>query len=122
MKANESKFYDLITSKITKIREQGEAPKSDVLSLDSFVCDLCKGVVARAKIIQCPFCGRWVCRMQCWENKEKSCLACSSVIKLSRESMRLGKAAERAEPKAVKGRKKLAELKRIVKRVRWKKK
>ncbi|MEW6069975.1 MAG: hypothetical protein AB1485_05100 [Candidatus Thermoplasmatota archaeon] len=123
MKAKEAKLYDLIMGKITKIREQGEAPKSDILSLDSFICDLCKGVISRAKIIQCPFCGRWVCRMQCWESKEKSCLACSGVIKLCKESMKLGKGVEKVELLPRKGsRKKLAGLKKIIKKVGWKKK
>lgn len=99
MRAKESKLYDLIASKITKIREQGEPPKSDVLSLDQFVCDLCKAIVPRSKIIQCAFCGRWVCFAQCWFLQEKACLACSSVIKLCRESRRLERTAVKKETK-----------------------
>ncbi|MDI6707867.1 MAG: hypothetical protein QMD21_01080 [Candidatus Thermoplasmatota archaeon] len=123
MKAREQKLYDFVISKITKIREQGEAPKSDILSLDNFVCDLCKGVIQRAKITQCPFCGRWICRAQCWDSKERGCLACSGVIKLCRESVKPGKAIKTAEPEVRKGKgRKLVKLKGIVKKVRWKKK
>lgn len=125
MKARETKLYNLVISEITKIREQGDPPMSDVLSLDNFVCDLCKGVIPRTKITQCPFCGRWICRAQCWENKERSCLACSGVIKLCKESMRLESAGElekvaRKLPMAKKGEKP-SHVKKVMRRLRWKK-
>ena len=82
-------IYNEVTKHITKIREQGEPPKSDLFSFDSFVCDLCKGIIHRAEIVQCPFCGRWVCREKCWNTSHGACISCSSVIKLIKETKKI---------------------------------
>lgn len=77
---------DEVANLIPKVREGGEPPKTDVLSLDSFVCDLCKGIIERAGLVQCGFCGRWICRSNCWSTVYLACLACSGLIKIWKES------------------------------------
>ena len=97
-------IYAEVMSRITKIREQGEPPKSDLFSFDSFVCDLCKGVIVRSEILQCPFCGRWVCREKCWHQTVMACTSCSSVIKLCKESKKIAlkeKINRKVKPKSL---------------------
>lgn len=84
-------LYSDITRRITRVRKQGEPPKSDPLSpaLDTYVCDLCRDSVGKSGLIQCPFCGRWICRNKCWNKEEDTCISCASIIKLSRESRKM---------------------------------
>lgn len=93
----ERSFYDLVRKNIDKIRDQGEPPRSDLTTFDSmnrYVCDLCKATVDRSGLIQCPLCGRWVCRDMCHNIDDAACMNCHGVIRLLRESNRM-KTAER---------------------------
>jgi hypothetical protein len=80
-------LYTKVTQHITKVREQGESPKSDLFALDAYVCDLCKGTASKEDITQCAFCGRWVCRKNCWNTEHMACTTCVGVIKLCKESV-----------------------------------
>lgn len=80
-------FYTRVMKHITKVREQGEPPRSDVFELDTYICDLCKGSVVKENLTQCPFCGRWICRKNCWDSDQMACTTCVGVIKLCRESI-----------------------------------
>ena len=80
-------LYTKVTQHITKVREQGEAPKSDLFSMDAYTCDLCKGTISKEDLIQCAFCGRWVCRKNCWDTNFNACTTCVGVIKLCKESI-----------------------------------
>jgi len=68
---------------IKKVREPGEPPSQSTKSLDLFECDLCKGDVEKSKLTQCSYCGRWICRENCWNNKNLACTSCSSIIQLA---------------------------------------
>jgi hypothetical protein len=80
-------FYTKVMKHITKVREQGEPPRSDVFELDTYICDLCKGSITKENITQCPFCGRWICKKNCWDSEQMACTTCVGVIKLCRESV-----------------------------------
>ncbi len=82
-------FYSRVMRRITKVRDQGEPPRSDVFALDTYVCDLCKGSISKENITQCPFCGRWVCKKNCWDTNHMACTTCIGVIKLCRESIEI---------------------------------
>ena len=68
---------------IKRVKEQGEPPSQSPTSFDLFECDLCKGDVEKSKLTQCPYCGRWICKENCWNKKNLACNSCSSIIKLS---------------------------------------
>ena len=88
----EASFYKLVKKNIEKIREQGEPPRTDLGafdSMDKYVCDLCRASVIRSGLIQCSFCGRWICRDNCFDRDDVSCLNCHGVIKLLRESRKM---------------------------------
>ena len=94
----EPDFFRLVKKNIEKIRDQGEPPRSDLVSLDSmdkYVCDLCKASTQRSGLIQCSFCGRWVCREGCFDRDDVSCLNCHGIIKLLRESQDMNIRAKR---------------------------
>ena len=80
-------FYNKVLKHITKVREQGDPPRSDVFELDTYICDLCKGSIVKENLTQCPFCGRWVCKKNCWVSEQMACTTCVGVIKLCRESV-----------------------------------
>jgi hypothetical protein len=86
-----SDLYSIVMKHITKVREQGESPKSDVFSLDTYICDLCMGSISKENIIQCPLCGRWVCRKNCWDIEHRACSSCVGVIILCKDSINLEK-------------------------------
>ncbi|MEA3457402.1 MAG: hypothetical protein U9R21_01845 [Candidatus Thermoplasmatota archaeon] len=77
------KELDQVTKIITKVREPGDQPSQSTTSFDLYECDLCKGDVEKSKLTQCPYCGRWVCKENCWNKKNLACMSCSSVIELS---------------------------------------
>ncbi|MFW6041216.1 MAG: hypothetical protein ACOC85_05215 [Thermoplasmatota archaeon] len=81
--------FDRVMKSIKKVREPGEKPEDDLLSMDKYVCDLCQGVREREEITQCGFCGRWVCKDSCWNTELKACESCSGVIMLAKESSEL---------------------------------
>lgn len=83
--------FESVISSIPRVRKAGEQPQESLSSFDVFECDLCKGYVGRKELIQCPYCGRWVCRESCWEKDERACTSCSSVLRFGRETA--GKAA-----------------------------
>lgn len=85
-------MFDRVISSIPRVREAGEPPQESLTSFDVFECDLCKGYVGRKELIQCPYCGRWVCKLDCWEREELACTSCASMIRLGRET------AERSVP------------------------
>ena len=68
---------------IKRVKEQGEPPSQSSTSFDLFECDLCKGDVEKSKLTQCPYCGRWICKENCWNRKNLACNSCSSIIKLA---------------------------------------
>lgn len=74
-----------VMSKIKRVRQPGDPPKETLVSFDEFECDLCKGVIQRRELTQCHYCGRWVCREQCWDRDSLSCTSCASVIKLAKD-------------------------------------
>ena len=67
---------------IKRVKEQGEPPSQSSTSFDLFECDLCKGDVEKSKLTQCPYCGRWICKENCWNKKNLACNSCSSIIKV----------------------------------------
>jgi len=96
----EPSFYKLVKKNIEKIREQGEPPRADLSSfesMDKYVCDLCKASISRSSLIQCSFCGRWICRDDCFDREDVSCLNCHGVIKLLRESQKMGMVSKRRD-------------------------
>ena len=96
----EPSFYKLVKKNIEKIREQGEPPRSDLSSfesMDKYVCDLCKASISRSSLIQCSFCGRWVCRDDCFDREDVSCINCHGIIKLLRESQQMGMIVKRRD-------------------------
>lgn len=100
-----SDLYTIVMKHITKVREQGESPRSDVFSMDSFICDLCKGTISKENIIQCPFCGRWVCRKNCWDEEHRACTPCVGVIKLCKDSINLEQEKEKKKTEKLKSKK-----------------
>ena len=68
---------------IKRVKEQGEPPSQSTTSFELFECDLCKGDVEKSKLSQCPYCGRWICKENCWNKKNLACNSCSSIIKLA---------------------------------------
>ena len=81
----EKTFFDRLLGSIERVRNPGDPPRESIHSFDEFECDLCKGFNGRTEIIQCHYCGRWVCKGACWNQETLSCLSCSSVIKLGKE-------------------------------------
>ena len=67
---------------IKRIRNPGDPPSQSMISLDYYECDLCKGEILRANLIQCHYCGRWICKTSCWNHQHLTCTACASVIKI----------------------------------------
>ncbi len=86
MHRGNNSVLDEVKKSIVQVREPGEQPRADFLTFDSYVCDLCKDSVKRSQLVQCGFCGRWVCKDSCWNAEYYACLACSGIIKLSKET------------------------------------
>jgi len=76
--------FDKVLKSVKRVREGGEKPKDDLFSMDKYVCDLCQGVRKREGITQCGFCGRWVCKDNCWNDDLKACESCSGLILLAK--------------------------------------
>jgi len=57
---------DQVIKVIKRVREPGELPSQSATSLDFLECDLCKGDVEKSKLTQCFYCGRWICKENCW--------------------------------------------------------
>jgi hypothetical protein len=104
--SNKDDLYSKVMERITKVRDQGESPRSDVLSMDSYICDLCKGPADKENIIQCAFCGRWVCRNNCWDQKINACNTCVGVIKLCKDSIEIEIKSKKVELETGRGNKK----------------
>ena len=83
--AREKTYFDRVINSIERVRKPGEPPQESLHSFDEFECDLCKGFMARKEFIQCHYCGRWVCKSDCWNEEHLSCTSCASVIKLGKE-------------------------------------
>ena len=80
-------LYTKVKKNIKPVRKQGDPPEEDLEKMDGYICDLCMKSIGRSQVIQCPFCGRWVCRTGCYSDEELSCISCAGVIKLMRESV-----------------------------------
>ncbi len=80
--ARDDPFHKVLKA-VARVREPGSKPEEDLESMDRYTCDLCQGIKEREDIIQCGFCGRWVCRKNCWERKFKACESCSGLIMLA---------------------------------------
>ncbi len=76
--------FDKVMKNVKRIREPGEKPEEDLLSMDKFVCDLCQGDFEKKEITQCGFCGRWICKESCWDDDLRACESCSGLIKLAK--------------------------------------
>ena len=92
---------DQVIKVIKKVKEPGEPPSQSTTSFDLFECDLCKGDVEKSKLTQCPYCGRWICKENCWNKKNLACSSCSSIIELAQRRERPPKTLEKE--KSVKG-------------------
>lgn len=77
--------FDRVIKSVKRVREQGEKPEEDLRSMDKYTCDLCHNVVEKKEIIQCGFCGRWVCKENCWDGELRACESCSGLILLAKE-------------------------------------
>ena len=80
-------LFSKVKDTIRPVRKQGDPREDDLENMDGYVCDLCLISVKRAEISQCPFCGRWVCRDNCYSEEELCCRSCAGVIRLMRESV-----------------------------------
>lgn len=83
-------LFSKVKGTIKPVRKQGDPPEEDIEAMEGYICDLCLVSIQRSEISQCPFCGRWVCRANCYSNEELCCISCAGVIKLMRESVVLG--------------------------------
>ena len=97
-KRSKKPLFSKVRDSIEVVRRQGDPPEEDLDNLEAYVCDLCKATAERAEVVQCPFCGRWVCRSRCYNPEELCCISCAGVIKLMRESVVLSDLPEE-EPK-----------------------
>ena len=77
------KELNQVMKAITRIRDPGERPAQSSTDIDVFECDLCKGDTQKQKITQCPYCGRWICKENCWHENHLACNACASIISLA---------------------------------------
>ncbi|MFW3146566.1 MAG: hypothetical protein ACMUIE_07120 [Thermoplasmatota archaeon] len=92
-----SELFTKVRETIKPVRKQGDPPEEDLELMEGYICDLCKVSVKGSKILQCPFCGRWVCRTGCYSEDELCCRSCAGVIRLMRESIVLGEMSEKKE-------------------------
>ncbi len=76
--------FDKVMKQISRVREPGQSPEEPIDSLEGFVCDLCKDTKVKKEIIQCGFCGRWVCKEGCWDTEIRACESCTGLILLAR--------------------------------------
>jgi len=83
-------LFSKVRGSIKQVRKQGDPPEEDLENMDGYVCDLCLVSIKRAELSQCPFCGRWICRDNCYSEDELCCRSCAGVIRLMRESVVLG--------------------------------
>ena len=79
-------MFDSVLASIPRVRQAGDQPQESLSSFDVFECDLCKGYMGRKGLIQCPYCGRWICRQDCWEREDLACTSCASIIRLGRDT------------------------------------
>lgn len=89
-KKEKENLFSKVRDSIRPVRKQGDPPEEDLEDMDAYVCDLCLVTVKRSEITQCPFCGRWVCLNDCYNDDELCCRSCAGVIRLMRESIVLG--------------------------------
>ncbi|MFO8109015.1 MAG: hypothetical protein R6U17_00610 [Thermoplasmata archaeon] len=80
--------FEKVMKKIKKVREPGEPPEEPMDSLEGYICDLCKDTTEKKKIIQCGFCGRWVCKEECWDTEIRACVSCTGLILLATSEKR----------------------------------
>ena len=92
-------LFNKVKDSIDVVRKQGDPPEEDLENLENYICDLCKASAGRSEVIQCPFCGRWVCRSRCYNTEELSCVSCAGVIRLMRESVVLAEIPAEKEEK-----------------------
>ena len=92
-------LFEKVKGTIQPIRRQGDPPEEDIEAMDGYICDLCLARIKRSELIQCPFCGRWVCRSQCYAREDLCCVSCAGVIRLMRESIVLGELRDSRDEK-----------------------
>jgi hypothetical protein len=97
--AKKEPLFNKVQKSIKPVRKQGDPPEEDLENMEGYICDLCLRSIGRSEIIQCPFCGRWVCRMGCYSGEELSCVSCAGVIRLMRESVVLNDLSRPEEKK-----------------------
>ena len=78
--------FERLMKQIKRVREPGDPPEEPLDSLEGYICDLCKD--SADKIVQCGFCGRWVCREDCWDPDIHACTSCTGPILLARTEMK----------------------------------
>lgn len=78
-----------VIREIQRVRKSGERPLQTIGEKDLFAyeCELCLLKIREGELTQCPFCGRWVCKKDCYSKEEGSCISCASAIRLKRESI-----------------------------------
>lgn len=103
--ARKEPLYNKVLKSIKLVRKQGDPPEEDLETMEGYVCDLCLRSVGRSEIIQCPFCGRWICRSECYSSEELTCVSCAGVIRLMRESVVLEDLAKPEENRKEKKKK-----------------
>ena len=95
---NKTEFFKLVKKHISVVRDQGSPPPRDMdhisLEEDHYICDLCKQPLTIAKFTQCGLCGRWICKDECWDQENSTCINCSGVIKLVKKSFLMAGAVE----------------------------
>lgn len=72
-----------VLKSIKRIRNPGDPPVQSATDFDIYECDLCKGDTKKQQITQCSFCGRWICKENCWHDQHLACTACASIISLA---------------------------------------
>lgn len=78
-----------VMTEIKRVRPSGDRPRETIGDTDLFVfeCDLCLMKIKEGELTQCAYCGRWICRKQCYSTDEAACISCESIIRLKRESV-----------------------------------
>ena len=86
-KKEKESLFSKVKESIKPVRKQGDPREEDLEKMDGYVCDLCLVSIKRAELTQCPFCGRWICMDECYNDEELCCKSCAGVIRLMRESI-----------------------------------
>jgi len=94
-------LYKKVSKNIKIVRDQGDPPQPSFDMGDSFICDLCKGIIEREGLSQCGLCGRWACRKNCWSSESMICNSCGGIVKLYSQSIELERTAKKSSEENV---------------------